>query len=141
MSKIHILSLEEVEHITFTLAREILSFNEPIPDFGTRYPNRLEACLESPRQSYDGELYPTLIEKAAILFYLMIKDHPFKNGNKRIAMTTLILFLYRNKKWIKVNSHEFYRFTMWIAESPAKAKEGTLHAIRDFLKQNMISEK
>jgi len=37
-------------------------------------------------------LYPTLVSKASFLFYLMIKNHPFQNGNKRIAITTLFTF-------------------------------------------------
>jgi len=48
-------------------------------------------------------LYHGLIGKAAILFYLLIKNHPFKNGNKRIAITTVLVFLSINKKWLKVD--------------------------------------
>jgi hypothetical protein len=36
------LSLKEVEYVAFRLARETLSFNEPIPDFSTRYPDILD---------------------------------------------------------------------------------------------------
>ncbi|MCX6785530.1 MAG: Fic family protein [Candidatus Komeilibacteria bacterium] len=54
--------------------------------------------MEQPYQTFGGkQLYPGLIKKSAILFYLMIKNHPFQNGNKRIAMTTLFYFLYKNK--------------------------------------------
>jgi death-on-curing protein len=48
-------------------------------------------------------LYPTLVATAAILFYLMIKNHPFQNGNKRIAITTLLTFLYNNNKWLRAD--------------------------------------
>ncbi len=94
------ITVKEVEYIAFSLAQEILSFNEPIPDFSTRFPNILESCLAVPFQRFTGKsLYPNLISKASILFYLLIKNHPFQNGNKRIAMTTLFYFLYKNKKW------------------------------------------
>lgn len=133
------LSVREVEHIAFVLAKEILAFNEPIPDFSTRFPNVLESSLETPWQSFAKKpLYPSLIAKASILFYLMIKDHPFQNGNKRIAMTTLLVFLWMNRKWLKVDTYELYQFTMWIAGSPPKAKGGTEKAIRDFLKQHLV---
>ncbi|PIQ86180.1 MAG: type II toxin-antitoxin system death-on-curing family toxin [Candidatus Omnitrophica bacterium CG11_big_fil_rev_8_21_14_0_20_45_26] len=133
------LSVSEVEHIAFVLAKEILEFNEPIPDFSTRYPNVLESSLETPWQSFAGKaLYPTLVHKAGALFYLMIKNHPFQNGNKRIAMTTLLVFLKLNRKWVKVNAHELYQFTMWIAASPPKSKAGTVQIIHDFIRQHLI---
>lgn len=133
------ITVKEVEYIAFRLAQEILSFNEPIPDFSTRFPNILESCLSSPFQSFSQKsLYPTFISKASILFYLMIKNHPFQNGNKRIAMTTLFVFLYKNEKWLKVDTQELYNFTVWIAQSPPKFKEETVKAIEKFLKAYMI---
>jgi len=121
------------------LAREILSFDEPIPDFSTRYPNALESCLATPFQSFSGKaLYPSLISKAAMLFYLLIKNHPFQNGNKRIAMTTLFVFLYRNHKWIKVDTQELYNFTVWVAQSPPTVKDETVKATEKFLKRYLV---
>jgi death-on-curing family protein len=134
------ITLEEVKHIAFRLAKEMLSDHEPIPEFSSRFPNILESCLVTPFQSFSGKsLYPTLISKASILFYLMIKNHPFQNGNKRIAMTTLFVFLHKNKKWIEVDSQELYNFTVWVASSPPKVKEETVKAIEKFVKANMIN--
>lgn len=131
-------TVKEVEYIAFRLAQELLSFNEPIPDFSTRYPNILESCLAVPFQTFTGKsIYPSLIEKATVLFYLMIKNHPFQNGNKRIAMTTLFVFFYKNKKWLKVDTQELYNFTMWIAQSPPRFKEETIKAIQKFLKEHL----
>lgn len=132
---IHLISVKEVEHIAFALARETLGFNEPIPDFSTRYPNVLESCLAAPFQSFSRRsLYPTVYLKAAALFYLMIKNHPFQNGNKRIAMTTLFVFLFLNQKWLKVDVQELYNFTVWVASSPAKLKDETIKAVEKFIK-------
>jgi len=133
------ITLKEVEYIAFKLAREILSFDEPIPDFSTRYPNALESCLATPFQSFSGKaLYPTLVSKAAMLFYLLIKNHPFQNGNKRIAITTLFVFLYRNEKWIKVDTQELYNFTVWVAQSPPTVKDETVKATEKFLKRYLV---
>lgn len=133
------LTVKEVEYIAFRLAQEILAFNEPIPDFSTRYPNILESCLAAPFQTFSGKsLYPALIDKAAALFYLIIKNYPFQNGNKRIAMTTLFVFLHKNKKWLKVDTQELYNFTMWVAQSPPKYKEETLKAVKKFLQGSII---
>lgn len=132
------LTVKEVEYIAFRLAKELLSFNEPIPDFSTRYPGALESCLAAPFQAFTGKsFYPGLIDKASILFYLMIKNHPFQNGNKRIAMTTLFVFLHMNKKWLKVDTQELYNFTMWIAQSPAKLKAEALKAVQKFLRTHI----
>jgi death-on-curing family protein len=134
-----IITVKEVEYTAFRLAQEILSFNEPIPDFSTRFPYILESCIATPFQSFSGKsLYPTFISKASMLFYLMIKNYPFQNGNKRITMTTLFVFLYKNKKWMKVDTQELYNFTVWIAQSPAKLNEETVKAIEKFLKTYIV---
>jgi death-on-curing family protein len=133
------ITLQEVEYIAFKLARKKFSFDEPIPDFSTRFPNALESCLAVPFQRFSGKsLYPTLVSKAAMLFYLLIKNHPFLNGNKRIAMTTLFVFLYRNGKWLKVDTQELYNFTVWVAQSPRTVKEETVKATEKFLKTHLI---
>ena len=134
------ISVQEVEYIAYRLAREMLSFDEPIPDFSSRFPDILESCLAVPFQSFSRkQLYPGLISKASILFYLLIKNHPFQNGNKRIAITTLFVFLYKNKKWIKVDTQELYNFAVWVAQSPAKVKDETVMAIEKFLKTYLVS--
>lgn len=136
------LTVKEVEYIAFRLARGLLSFNEPIPDFSTRYPNVLESCLAAPFQAFTKKsFYPGLIKKASILFYLLIKNHPFQNGNKRIAMTTLFVFLYKNKKWLKVDTQELYNFTMWIAQSPPQFKEEATKTIEKFIGKYIVELK
>lgn len=134
-----VVTLHEIEHIIFSLAREKLSFNEPIPDFGTRFPNVLESCLATPLQTFgDRDLYPTLIKKAGILFYLMVKNHPFQNGNKRLAMVALLYLLYKSGKWLKADTQVLYNFAVWVAESPSLAKEETLHFIEKFIEKYMV---
>ncbi len=134
-----IVTVTEVEYIAFRLAKDMLAYDEPIPDFSSRFPNILESSLATPFQRFSKKsLYPTLISKAAILFYLLIKNHPFQNGNKRIAMTTLLVFLYRNKKWIRVDTQELYNFTVWVAQSPRTVKNETVKAIQKFLKTHLV---
>ena len=97
------LSIEHVEYMAHNLAQKIMEWNEPIPDFSTRYSGKLESCLKTPFQSFaKRDLYPTIEDKASILFYLMIKNHPFQNGNKRIAVTSLLTFLSMNDKWLNI---------------------------------------
>ena len=83
---------------------------------------------------FEGKyLYPSFINKASIMFYLLIKNHPFQNGNKRIAIAVLLAFLGKNGKWLDVEPITLYNFTTWIAESLPEAKEGTTKAIEDFI--------
>ena len=48
-------------------------------------------------------------------------------------MTALFYFLYKNKKWLRVDNQELYNFAKWVAESNPKLKEETIAAIRKFL--------
>ncbi|MBN1363191.1 MAG: Fic family protein [Syntrophaceae bacterium] len=134
-------TVKEVEQIAFLLARRLFSFDETIPDFGTRYPHILESCLSTPFQTFAGRhLYPSFISKVAILFYLMTKNHPFQNGNKRIAMTTLLYLLYTEHKWIEVETQVLYNFAVWVAQSPPDAKPQVVEYIRQFLKNNIVAK-
>lgn len=137
-----IITLKEVEHLAVWLAKEMMTFNEPIPDFSTRFPNILESCLATPFQSFARQpLYQGLIAKASVLFYLIIKNHPFQNGNKRIAMTTLFVFLYKNKKWLQVDHQELYNFAVWVAQSPARTKIEVIKSVENFFKDCMVDRK
>ena len=74
-------------------------------------------------QTFDGvELYPTLEEKAAMLLYLITKNHSFSDGNKRIAASCFLYFmdkngiLYKNNKPI-IDNATLFAITLLIAES------------------------
>ena len=133
-------TVSDVEYVAFRLAGErFSSSSETIPDFSTRYPNVLESCVAIPFQSFSGKgLYPSLIAKASILFYLMNKNHPFQNGNKRLAITTLLLFLQQNGKWLRADIQELYNFTVWIAESPAGSMDHVIDAIQKFIREHLV---
>lgn len=140
--KIKSITILEVEYIAYRLAKETMEWHEPIPDFGSRFPGKLESCLAVPFQAFGGKLfYKGLVEKASVLFYLMVKNHPFENGNKRIAMTALFHFLRKNKKWLRVDNQELYNFAKWVAESNPKLKDETVAAIQKFLKTYITQAK
>ena len=134
-----IITVADVEYLAFRLAKEHLSFDEPIPNFSTRFPHVLESCVLTPFQTFSGKaLYPSLVAKASVLFYLMIKNHPFQNGNKRIAITTLLVFLLQNGKWIRADTQELYNFTVWVAQSPAGFKDQVVDAIQKFIRTHLV---
>jgi death-on-curing family protein len=135
-----IITTADVEHIAFNLARELLASDESIPDYSKRFANTLESCLVTPFQKFSRKpLYPSLVKKASILLYLMIKNHPFQNGNKRIGLTTLFVFLHRNGKWLEVDTQELYNFTVWIAQSPAELKDEVVMGIEKFIKSHIVN--
>ncbi len=133
------LTIEHVEHIAHSLAKRLMEWDEPIPEFETRFPGRLESCLKTPLQSFGKKyLYPTLEDKAAILFYLMIKNHPFQNGNKRIAVTSLLTFLFINKKWLKIPQDDLYELAVLIAQSRPVMKDGMVKVVKDVLRKYVL---
>jgi prophage maintenance system killer protein len=137
---VRIITVSDVEYLAFRLANEHLSFDEPIPNFSTRFPNVLESCALTPFQTFSGKaLYPSLVAKAGVLFYLMIKNHPFQNGNKRIAITTLLVFLLLNGKWIRVDTQGLYNFTVWVAQSPSSFKDQVVDAIQKFIRKHLVN--
>jgi prophage maintenance system killer protein len=134
------LTLAEVQLVSYQLAKELLEFNEPIPSFESRFPDKLESCIATPFQTFGGKpLYRGLLGKASILFYLMIKNHPFENGNKRIAVATLFLFLARNGKWISVEPFTLYQFAKSVAESKPNSRKKVIIKIRSFFKSNLVT--
>lgn len=121
------LSIAEIEYTAFYLAEKFMTWDEPIPDFGTRFPNILESCLEQPFVRFDRkDLYRGLLGKSGILFYLMIKNHPFQNGNKRIAVMSLLYFFYKNGKWLNINNVDLYNFARGVAGSKPSSREKLL---------------
>lgn len=121
------------------LAKANLEWDEPIPPFTTRFPGILESCLVTPLQDYQGfDPYPTLEDKAAMLFYLLIKNHPFKNGNKRIAVTSLLVFLSKNGKWLEVSPRKLYEIAKVVAGSDPSAMSSIQPIVREFIAGNLV---
>jgi death on curing protein len=80
-------------------------------------PNGLMSALAAPRRAAFGvELFPTLVEKAAALVYALVQNHPFWDGNKRIAAAALRLFVQRNGADLAADDREVESFTIEIAK-------------------------
>ena len=136
------LSVAEVGYLAHALVRELMDYDEPIPDFDTRYPHKLEACLEQPFQQFDGhKQYPTVEEKSAILFYSVIKNHPFVNGNKRMAVAILLVWLFKNNFWVKVTNETLYEIAIAVAESPASDRNKVLKSLQILFRETTYKKK
>ena len=70
------ITMDEAGYVAHRLVKEMMDYGEPMGDFMTRYPNKLESCLEQPFATFGGEeLYPTLLNKA-VLFILSCHQEP-----------------------------------------------------------------
>jgi len=133
------ITILEIEYTAFRLAEKFMTFDEPIPEFGSRFPNTLESCIGQPFMRFDGkDLYRGLAGKGSILFYLLIKNHPFQNGNKRIAVMSLLYFLYKNGRWLDVDSIGLYRFAKGIAKTKASTRKEAISNIQRFLEEHIV---
>lgn len=138
--KIKPITIAEVEYTAFKLAEEFMTYDEPIPGFGSRFPNVLESCLITPFGQFSRkDLYRGLVGKASILFYLMVKNHPFQNGNKRIAVMTALVLLAKNGKWLSVSNEGLYKFAVRIAEGDSKKKDVDMKNIRNFFERTIVN--
>lgn len=85
---------------------------------GLRDINGLISAIENPRRTFAGqELYPTLIEKAAILLYSLVQNHPFIDGNKRVGHGAAELLLRENEQTIRASDDELESLILSVASS------------------------
>lgn len=128
----------DFEKICFKFTRELMTFDQPIPDFDTRNNDLLESALATPQQTFGGkELYPTLTKQASILFYSIIKNHPFQNGNKRIAVMTMLVYLFINNRWFSIPPFNFYKLAIKVAGSKPEDKDKIIKEIEKTLDKNI----
>jgi len=93
--------------------------------FGQPKDESFESSINQIYQSFGGEeLYPTIEEKAATLLYLIVKNHSFIDGNKRIAAACFLYFLEQNvllfpedKTLPLIDNHTLASVTLFIAIS------------------------
>ncbi len=94
----YVLSYEEARELIDTLKSQLIKKKEAWALFGIERGNGLKQLIGAIYQTYDhSDLYPTVEEKAAHLLYFVIKDHPFTDGNKRIACFLFLTFLLKHK--------------------------------------------
>jgi prophage maintenance system killer protein len=94
-------------------------------------------------QTFDGnDLYPSVEEKAAMLLYLVTKNHSFSDGNKRIAAFLFLWFLDRNGILYKpdrsrlIENNTLVALTLMIAESRTEEKDTMVKVIVNLINRN-----
>lgn len=92
-----------------------------VRDFGL-----LSSALNAPFQQFDNkDLFPTIQQKAARLGYGLIKNHAFVDGNKRIGVHTMLVFLEINGISLEYTQKELYTTVLDVASGKADVEELT----------------
>lgn len=104
--------------------------------FGSEKDDSFKSSIGQIYQTFDGqELYPSIEEKAAMLLYLVVKNHSFVDGNKRIAATLFLWFmqnngiLYNPNGTKRISDGTLVALTLMIAESRTDEKDVMLKVI------------
>ena len=116
-----------------------LRFNEESDIFAIERNKGLEAIIGNIYQTFDNnDVYQSIEEKASNFLYMIVKNHAFIDGNKRIAATLFIYFLnfydilYKNGKQV-IDNNTLTALTLLIAESNPKEKEVIIDLVMNFL--------
>ena len=116
-----------------------LRFNEESDIFAIERNKGLQSIIGNIYQTFDGnDVYKSIEEKAANFLYMIVKNHVFIDGNKRIAATLFIYFLnyydllYKENKQV-IDNNTLASLTLLIAESNPKEKEVIIDLVMNFL--------
>ena len=113
------------------------------PLFGNEKDDSFRSSIGQIYQTFDGvDLYPSVEEKAAMLLYLVTKNHSFSDGNKRIAATLFLWFLnnnhilYREDGSKRIADGTLVALTLMIAESRPEEKEVMVKVVVNLINKN-----
>ena len=110
--------------------------------FGNEKDDSFKSSIGQIYQTFGGEeLYPSVEEKAAMLLYLVTKNHSFSDGNKRIAATLFLWFLnnnrilYRPDGSKRIADNTLVALTLMIAESRTEEKDVMVKVVVNLINQ------
>ena len=110
--------------------------------FGNEKDESFKSSIGQIYQTFGGEeLYPSVEEKAAMLLYLVTKNHSFSDGNKRIAATLFLWFLnnnrilYRADGSKRIADNTLVALTLMIAESKTEEKDVMVKVVVNLINQ------
>jgi death-on-curing family protein len=135
-----ILDYDEAVREIEKLKKELISKKEATGLFGQERENSFKGIIRNIYQTFGGvDLLPTIEEKAANLFYYIVKDHPFVDGNKRIGAFMFVLFLSKNNYLydengeLKINSNALVSLALLIAHSNPNEKDLIIKLIMNLI--------
>jgi len=138
---VYIITYAEAKKLIAEIKSNLARKKETGDFFGEESGAKFEAIIGSLYQTFAGkDLYSSLEEKAAHLLYFTIKDHPFHDGNKRIASLLFLYFLEKNDYLLrdnrekKINDNAIIALSLLIATSDPREKDIMVKIITNLLK-------
>lgn len=138
---------KEAFRATYSNAMEAISLLQHKFDssdlFGNEKDHSFKSSINTIYQTFGGEeLYPSVEEKAAMRFYLVVKNHSFSDGNKRIAAFLFLWFLENNHVLYKedgsrlIGNNTLVALTLMIAESRTEEKDVMVKVVINLINKN-----
>lgn len=122
------LTAEEILYLHFKVIEDYGGFH------GIRDEKAIESIVKTPQQEVFGsKLYKIVYEQTAYYFRLLIKEHPFIDGNKRTSVSVIYIFLYRNGITLTAKPKNLEDFAVDVA-----VKNLTIGQIANWIKQNTV---
>ena len=128
-------AMEQIERLRNKFGASVL--------FGNEKDDSFKSSIGQIYQTFDGkELYPSVEEKAAMLLYLVTKNHSFSDGNKRIAATLFLWFLNNNQILYNIDGSKrisdsaLVALTLMIAESKTEEKDVMVKVVVNLINQH-----
>jgi len=132
---------DEANNAILNLKKELIAKKEASELFGNQKDGSFKGILGNILQTFGGDyLYPSIEQQASNLLYLIIKNHPFSDGNKRIGAFMFIWFLEKNKHnlkingELKINDNALTAIALLIANSNPKEKDLMIDLIINLIK-------
>lgn len=134
----------EIETLDKQLIYDIHEFS--LKKYGGRSGNKIdtdskiESILSQQYPCFGYDKYETIFEKSAMLSYFFAKDHCFEDGNKRVAMFCLYMFLKINGYQFTLTENEATQFIITIVESKHRGEEidNYIYGLADFIEENSM---
>ena len=134
------LAYEDARRVIDDIKRNLSDEGKNVGFFGIESSDKLRGIIENLNQTFDGkELYRTIEEKAANLIYMIIKDHPLIDGNKRSGSILFIYYLDKNNLLYRttgeriINENGLVALALLIAVSNPNEKEILIKVITSLL--------
>ncbi|MFH1193051.1 MAG: type II toxin-antitoxin system death-on-curing family toxin [Candidatus Jorgensenbacteria bacterium] len=134
------LDIDLMEKMCHRLAVAVFdTTDDPIAPFKEHERSLLDSALNLPKFSFGGaEQYSSLVDKATVLYYTLNKNHPFRNGNKRIATASLLVFLFINNKWLDAGKNEMVEKALAVAQSKPEERKEVLIELTKWISAHIV---
>ncbi len=135
-----VLKYEDCLKIITSLKKELINKKQAGSLFGQEKDKSFIGIIKNLYQTFDKKpLYPSIADKASHLLYLIIKDHPFTDGNKRTAAFLFVYFLdksnylFKKSGERKINDNALTALALLVAESDPQDKDVMIKIIKNLL--------